>query len=195
MRCDYASHALAGVIPSLRRVPAHTYLFRQGDTPFAMFKLLSGQLTLVRVTPDGSEVPMHTVRAGEFFAEASLFSDRYHCDAIARQDCEVLVYPKQSLAQQLRHSPEALWIFTEELAHRIQEVRSRLQARQIRSAKERVLHVLKLKCGEKRSWEMDITLKQLAEEIGLTHEALYRALAVLDEEGSILRSKGRIKLM
>lgn len=73
MKGDCASYALAGVIPSLRQVKTHTYLFRQGDEPFAIFKLLSGQLSLVRVTPDGSEVPMHTVQAGEFFAEAALF--------------------------------------------------------------------------------------------------------------------------
>lgn len=86
-------------------------------------------------------------------------------------------------------------MFTGELAHRLQGVRSRLQIRQIRSAKERVRHVLQLKCGETRVWEMDATLKQLAEEIGLTHEALYRALAAMEEEGSISRSKGQIRLI
>ena len=38
-------------------------------------------------------------------------------------------------------------------------------------------------------------LKDLANELGLTHEALYRTLAALERAGEIKRSKGRIILL
>jgi DNA-binding MarR family transcriptional regulator len=38
------------------------------------------------------------------------------------------------------------------------------------------------------------TLMDLAAEIGLTHEALYRTLASLERDGAIARTKGRITL-
>jgi CRP/FNR family transcriptional regulator, dissimilatory nitrate respiration regulator len=191
---------LAHVSPSLRQVAAHALLFRQGDPTFGVFRLASGRIRLVRVTPDGEQVPMHTVRPGELFAEASLFSAHYHCDAVATQASEVLVYPKADLARRLKVEPDeeesgALWAFAAEMAHRIHELRMRLEMRQIRSATERVLQSLRLRCAAVGTWTIDGTLKQFAEDIGLSHEALYRALAVLERAGKISRHDGQIKLL
>jgi CRP-like cAMP-binding protein len=77
-------------------------------------------------------VPMHTARPGELFAEASIFSAYYHCDAIALRDCKVLVYPKSELTRQLKESQDELWAFTAELARHVQGLRTRLEVRQIR---------------------------------------------------------------
>ena len=138
-----AAHALplriGGVTPTARKIGANTALFRQGDATFGMFRLVTGRIRLVRVTPDGAQVPMHTVRCGEFFAEASIFSDQYHCDAIAVQDCELQVYAKAALAEEFKRNSEELWMFAGQLAQRVQGLRSRLQIRQIRSARERVM--------------------------------------------------------
>lgn len=185
---------IAGVLPTPRRLAAGAALFRQGDATFGIFRLALGRLSLVRVTPGGAEVPMHTVRTGELFAEASLFSDRYHCDAIATQGCEVLVYPKAKLMRALRQDRDALWTFTAELAQRVQGLRTRLEVGRIRSAPERVLQALRLRCDASGAWKVDGTLKRFAEEIGLTHEALYRALAALERERRIARRGDEIRL-
>ena len=39
------------------------------------------------------------------------------------------------------------------------------------------------------------TLKELAAELGLTHEALYRTLAALERSGEIRRGRGKIALL
>jgi CRP-like cAMP-binding protein len=185
---------IANVVPIVRRIPAGGALFRQGDSTFGVFRLVSGRFSLVRVTPGGTEVLMHTVRAGELFAEASLFSPRYHCDAVAVRDSEVLVYPKAELTRQLKQNKDDLWAFTAELAQRIQGLRTHLEVRQIRSAPERVLQALRLRCDSSGTWRVDGTLKKFAEEIGLTHEALYRALASLERDGHIARENDEIRL-
>lgn len=184
---------IAGVAPRLERLAAGAALFRQGDATFGFFFLVSGAVRLVRVTPAGAQVAMHSVRPGELFAEASLFSPRYHCDALASRASEVLVYPKREVVRGLKDDPEALWRFSAELAHRVQELRLRLEVRQIRSARERVLQSLRLR-GE-GAWKIEGTLKQFAEEVGLTHEALYRALARLERDGWIERGAGEIRVL
>jgi CRP/FNR family transcriptional regulator, dissimilatory nitrate respiration regulator len=138
---------------------------------------------------------MHTARPGELFAEASIFSTHYHCDAIAMQDCEVLVYQKADLIRRLKEDQEAMWAFTAELAQRIQGLRTRLELRQTRSATERLLQYLRLKGDASGTWRPEGPLKQLAEEVGLTHEALYRALAKLEHNGHISRSSSEIRLL
>lgn len=185
---------IANVAPAVRRVAAGAALFRQGNPTFGFFRLVSGCIRLVRVTPSGAKVPMHTVRPGELFAEASLFSARYHCDAIATRASEVLVYSKTELTSRFREHGGDLWTFAGALAHHVQALRTGLELRQIRSARERVLQSLELRCGASDTAKMDGTLKQFAEEIGLTHEALYRALAGLERDGRITRGDGEIRL-
>ena len=182
---------IAGVAPTLQRVAAGAALFRQGDPTFGFFRLVSGAIRMVRVTPAGEQVAMHTVRPGELFAEASLFSPRYHCDALATRPSEVLVYAKRELQRRLKDHPEDVWRFAGDLAHRVQALRTRLELRQIRAAPQRVLQALRLRGG---AWKIEGTLKQLAEEVGLTHEALYRALARLERDGRIERGEGEIRL-
>ena len=185
---------LAGVMPQRRTLEAGDTLFRQGDTPFAVFRLMTGQIRLLRVVPSGTEVPMHTVGPGELFAEASLFSTRYHCDAVATKASTVLVYPRQEIVRRFEAAPDAMWSFAAELAYRVQGLRTRLEVRQIRSAPARVLQALRLRCEPSGRWKQDGTLKQFAEELGLTHEALYRALATLERDGRIIRKSGEIRL-
>lgn len=191
---DVQHERVANVAPRIRCVKAGAFLFRQGDTSIGLFRLASGLLRLVRVTPQGAEVPMHTVRPGELFAEASIFSPAYHCDALALKDSEVLVYSKTELVRELKTNPEDLWTFAAEVARRVQGLRTALELRQIRSAPERVLQALRLRCDSHGIWKTDGTLKQLAEEIGLTHEALYRAMARLERSGHIARAKNVIRL-
>src|ERR1017187_10310014 len=73
--------------------------------------------------------------------------------------------------------------------------RSRIEQRNIRSARERVRHFLKVNAGaDGRTVDLQGTLKDLAAELGLTHEALYRNLAALERSGEIKRAKGKIPL-
>ncbi len=185
---------LAGLSPQPRVVVAGTTLFRQGDRTVGIFILLSGALRLQRVTPDGGAVTLHQVRPGEMFAEASLFAAHYHCDAIAASDSVAGFYPKTSLETQLRRDPEALWNFSAELAHRLQGMRQRYELKQIRSAPQRVLQFLRLRCDAEGCFCPQGALKDIAAELGLTHEALYRALAVLESQKLIIRSAALICL-
>lgn len=184
-----------GILPVCRTLAAGDTLFRQGEPTIGVFRLIHGGVRLVRATVAGSEVAMHTVRPGELFAEASLFASHYHCDAVATVASDVQWYAKDALRTKLQACPSTMWRFTAELAHRVQGLRSRLEVQQVRSARERVLQYLGLGCDAKGQWQHRGTLKHLAQEIGLTHEALYRTLAVLEREGCISRSEKGIRLI
>jgi CRP/FNR family transcriptional regulator, dissimilatory nitrate respiration regulator len=125
-----------------------------------------------------------------------LFSGQYHCDAVANTDATVRVYPKRQVISAFEKDPKALKTFTAMLAHQVMTLRTRLQQRNIRSARERVRQFLAFNIGpDGRSHELHGTLKDLAAEIGLTHEALYRALAALERAGEVKRAGNRIMLV
>jgi CRP/FNR family transcriptional regulator, dissimilatory nitrate respiration regulator len=187
--------SIAGMRPRPRRMAAGEALFHRGDKAFGIFFLASGRLRMQRVTPDGGTVTLHVARAGEMFAEASLFSDRYHCDAIADADCEIGLYPKDELVARFRDDPADLWAFAATLAQQIQQIRGRYELKQIRSAPERVLQFLRLRCDAAGSYRPDGPLKDMAAELGLSHEALYRALATLERQRRITRVEGSLRLI
>lgn len=177
-----------------RALPRHATLFRQGDEATAIYLVESGRLRLERRTSDGRLVVIHTARPGEFFAEASLFATTYHCDAVAAEPCRVRRYPKAEVLAALRADPDAAFRFLGMVARQLQELRQRLELRNVRSAQERVRLFLALHAGPDGTVAVPGALQDIAADIGLTREALYRALAALEHKGVIARQGTRIRL-
>lgn len=178
-----------------RVLAAGQSLFRQGDPAAAIFFIASGRLRLVRRTVDDHLVNLHTASAGELFAEAALFAERYHCDAVAIAPSRVRVLDKAALRAALRADPKLAEAFTASLARQLQAVRARLELRNVRSARRRLLEHLALAAGaDGRTVRLDGALQDLAADLGLTREAFYRTLAALEAEGVIARGKGTIRL-
>jgi CRP/FNR family transcriptional regulator, dissimilatory nitrate respiration regulator len=175
---------------------ANETLFRQGDKASAIYEIEQGQLRLIRHSIDGHSVILHTARAGELFAEAALFADTYHCDAVTTAASRVRAYPKQKLLAGLRRNSALAEKYMATLAHQVHLLRSRLEERNIRSARERILHHLLLSADpESGIVRVHGTLMDFAAEMGLTHEALYRTLAALEREGVIVRTPSAIIVM
>ena len=81
------------------------------------------------------------------------------------------------------------------LARQIMNLRTQLEQRNIHSARDRVRHYLAINAGaDGKTIALPGTVKDLAGELGLTHEALYRTLSVMAAEGEIERRKGSIRL-
>jgi CRP/FNR family transcriptional regulator, dissimilatory nitrate respiration regulator len=79
------------------------------------------------------------------------------------------------------------------LAHQVQDLRARLELRNIRSARERVLQYLWLRAeADRRSVAIEGPYQDMAAEISLTREALYRTLARLEAEDVLVRDRSGI---
>ena len=152
-------------------------------------------MRLARVDRSGREAVLQVAASGDTFAEASLFSSTYHCDAIATTDALVRLYPKGVLIKELERNPKAAQAFAAMLAHQVMTLRTRLEQRNIRSARDRVRHYLAVNADPSgRAVRLSTTLKDIAAELGLSHEALYRTLAEMSADGEIERRNGLIRL-
>ena len=178
-----------------RRLKSGETLFRLGNKTVGLCEVVSGRVRLSRVDRSGREVILYVAGPGETIAEASLFSPHYHCDAIASTDALVRIYPKSTVLSAFEKDPKCAQSFAAMLARQVMSLRTGLEQRNIRSARERVRHFLTVNAGaDGRTVELRGTLKDVAAEIGLTHEALYRTLASLERAGEIKRGKGKITL-
>jgi CRP-like cAMP-binding protein len=180
---------------TLRQFEAGETLFHQGDKASAVFEVEQGRVQLIRHAVDGRRIVLHTARPGELFADAALFSDAYQCDAVATIASRVGAYPKRALLAAFRKDAALAEKFMALLTRQIHVLRNRPEERNIRSARARVLHHLALAADPKtRAVHLDGTLMDLAAEIDLTHEALYRTLAALEKDRAICRKGARIVL-
>ena len=178
-----------------RSLARNEVLFRQGDKVRAIYFVEEGRLRLERRTFDGRLLILGTTPANEFFVEAALFSDVFHCDAVAAEPSRVRVYPKAMVLNALRTDPESAMSFLADVAHQVIELRQRLELMKVRSAKERLMLYLDANAGpDGRTVNLRGQLQDIASDLGLTPEALYRTLASLEREGAIERADGRIML-
>jgi CRP/FNR family transcriptional regulator, dissimilatory nitrate respiration regulator len=168
-------------------------LFRAGQRTIGPYQVLGGRVRLARVDRSGRETVLYTAGSGDLIAEASLFSPAYHCDAIASTPAKVRLYPKEAVLAEFKHNPEAARLFMARLARQLMDLRTGMELRNIHSARDRVRHYLGLHVGpDGVTIALKGNLKELAAELGLTHEALYRILARMAADGEIKRLKGKI---
>ena len=164
-----------------RQLEADEYLFRQGDQTRAMYFLEQGTINLIRHTKDGQKVTMFQANAGDTLAEPALFSDHFHCDATAQSSCLVLCLDKTEVLEFMTKDPSFAAALVQRMASQIQTYRRRLELLAIRPARDRVL------AGLADGW-LTGSIIEFASELGLTHEAVYRALSTLVREGQVART-------
>jgi CRP-like cAMP-binding protein len=177
-----------------RSLARNQVLFRQGDNVSAIYFVETGRLRLERRTYDGRTLVLGTTPAGEFFVEAALFSETYHCDAAATEPSRVRIYPKARVLNALRTDPASAMSFLELMAHQIMGLRQRLELMKVRSANDRVMLYLELHAGPDGTVILRSELQDIAGELGLTREAFYRTLARLERADAIERAGDRILL-
>lgn len=188
--------AALGSRPRLRNLHAGETLFLAGSRVKAVYVVSSGRLRLVRGSRNGGEVTLHRASAGESFAEPSLFSERYHCDALAEIASEVLEYSKAEILSALLSEPARMLDLLRDLAAQVQALRSRAEMLSLHAATDRLIAYLRLQMSADTDvLQLQSNWKQVASEIGLTHEALYRALRRLESAGVIERDGTTVRLL
>ena len=172
-------------------IPPHASVFGQGDRPHAMYFVLSGEVRLVRRSRSGGEIILQRARHG-FLAEASLDQPAYHCDAVAAQPSSLLVIPRKAFSKALAIA-EFRNGWTAHLARELRKARSSVERLSLRTARERILHFIETE-GDRGVVNLGQSKKDWAAELGLTHEALYRALAQMVKRGELIVERFRLTL-
>ena len=186
-----------GLTPESRRE------LRKGETLFnieeevvSFFSLETGKIRMSRNMTDGNRVTFYVVNAGQLFAEASLFSKNYHCEAVAEEPSIVAIYSKAKFLNAMRENQSGAFMFMEHLAKQVQKQRAHIELMHIKSAPDRLLAYIHNKMRARDvELHLETTWKTVADEINLTHEAVYRALSVLERTGAISRDGRQITLI
>jgi len=172
-----------------------TTLFQQGDTVEHIYFINKGKVKLIRNTIDGTPVVLHTGISGETIAEASLFSDQYHCTAKADVASTLQSVNKQQLLDYLDNNPLEMKQLLAVFSRQVRDLRALNEIKNIRSAEARIIAYIRCNIDENRMMSLELPLKELAHNIGLAHETFYRELKKLEEKAVIRREAKVIELL
>jgi CRP/FNR family transcriptional regulator, dissimilatory nitrate respiration regulator len=158
------------------------HLFHRGDAPTAMFAVLEGEVRLVRLSAQGAMIVFQRAPNG-FLAEASLNQPAYHCDAIAMRVSRVATIPRPVFRQALADERFGeFWL--NHLGRELRRVRAQVERVNFRAASDRIAHYIETE-GTNGEVTLTQTRKAWAEELGLSHEALYRQLRAMTTAGKL----------
>jgi len=165
---------LLALVQRRRELRAGTVLFHAGDPVRSLFLVVAGDMRLVRALPHGLQLTLQRAGPGTILAEASLFTRRYHCEAIAVARSLLAIVPLARIDAALGEDAALARAWSRHLAHEVQNARTHAEILSLKRVSERVDAWLALNGDAVPSKGHR---RRMASEIAVTPEALYRELA------------------
>ncbi len=186
---------------SLRTLQKGEMLFRQGEKSEGFYVMQSGSVSIFSLTPDGREQIICVFRPYESFAEVTLATvETYPANAVALESSQVVVVNKPHFRDLIRRQPELslqmLGSMSLHLKHLVQSLQD-FKSRQIehRLAEWLLRQSPAAAVGCPVAYDLPVSKKVLAGQLGVTSETLSRALARFRKEGLIVVEGARIQII
>jgi len=158
-------------------------LFLEGTPGEGVFILASGEVQLVKTSEEGKEIVIRTVERGEIFAEAVLFEkESYPVTARALAAGTVYLIPRRVFL----HLFEDEGFRTDFMAGTMQRLRyltDRILELSTANAEARLFAFLHDRYGDRHSYTLALSKKDIAAAIGVTPETLSRLIVRLAARG------------
>jgi CRP-like cAMP-binding protein/CheY-like chemotaxis protein len=177
-------------------VKKKTELFSEGDAPTSVFLLQSGEIKVSRLHQDGKELITNLYTKNSFFGfEAILENAPYTESAVAVQDSEVIIIPKEDFLTLVYSHPDVSAAFISMLCKKVVEKENALLNLAYSSVRQRTASAL-LKSLERKDENglINIAREDLARIIGTASESVIRVMADFKDEGLIAVELGKIRI-
>jgi CRP-like cAMP-binding protein len=183
--------------------PRQATIFGEGKEAQGFYLLITGQVKLLKSSPEGKEYIIRLVDPGETFAEAAVFGDiPYPATAIALEDCHTLFFPKGPFLAYLATSPALARNMLATSSRLMLHLTKQLEDISLKEVSARLARYILERChhmhGEISAGlhcELPTTKTQLAAYLGTISETLSRTLSRFKSLGLIEVDKGKITIV
>lgn len=174
-------------------------IFIQGASPKAVYLVASGNVKVVRVTPEGYESVLCMRGAGDYFCPVPLLDKGSHLGtAVATSDVTLFSIEQNIFRDLCNRSPELLSIVQGDCLSEVRHLLNRLETFAFRNIKERLAMALLNECRHHNdnspANELRLTQQDLAGLVGASRESVSRILKELERKGIVNLGRGRITL-
>jgi len=194
--------ALTTVLQASRQrvVPQDTFFFHQGDQATALYMLIRGRVRLTQVTPEGQQVILRIVSAGEMYGGIAALGDTtYPAAAQALEASAALAWDRDSMLRLMEAHARIALNALRLLAGRYQEMQDRYRElaterveRRVARALLRLLRQTGRKVEEGVLIDFPLSREDLAELTGTTLYTVSRILSGWERQGLVKTGRQRI---
>jgi CRP-like cAMP-binding protein len=177
-------------------------VFEQGAEADSFFVLLHGHLRVEKTSPQGHQIVVRYVSAGEVFGVApALALKHYPATAIAAVDSVVLCWPAAAWPRLTAKFPALAASTLQTLGRRLQDTQARVMEMSGEQVEQRVAHAL-LRLAKQAGRKTDggveidfpISRQDIAEMTGTTLHTVSRTLSAWESQGLVEGGRQRIVL-
>lgn len=186
-----------------RRYPSRSDIFRPGDPATTLYYVISGSLSIISEEPDGRELVLGYVNAGEFIGEMGLFVAADHREVLlrTRSACELAEITYERLHQLFAGAlqaecPRLLYAIGAQLSKRLLDTSRKASRLAFLDVTGRIVRTLLDLCQEPDAMshpdgtQIKVSRQELARIVGCSREMAGRVLKQLQEQGA-LHARGK----
>lgn len=168
---------------TVRRVARGETLFTRGDPCPALPFLLSGQVRIMRTTPQGKSIQLYTILPGEACVVSSgalLGALPFDATGVAATDIELAAVPAEVVDALVAEEPAFRTFLFRLYGERIADLMGLVEALAFQRLDQRLARLL-----VERGPQLKVTHQTLADELGVAREMVSRVLRSFADRGLI----------
>jgi CRP/FNR family transcriptional regulator len=194
MFADLSSEDLGAVadVCSLKSLAKGEMLFREGDKAEGFYVLQTGAISVFKIMPDGREQIICVFRPPETFAEVTLATvEAYPANGVALENSTIILVQRSGFRDLIHRKPELSLRMLASMSLHLKHLVQTLQDYKGRQIEGRLADWLLRHVPEgAAAFDLPITKKNLAGQLGVTSETLSRTFARFRGE-NLIRVDGR----
>ncbi|MFW5488931.1 MAG: Crp/Fnr family transcriptional regulator [Desulfovibrio sp.] len=179
---------------TIETIPKGGLYFSEQNSSLGFHILVSGRVKLFKMADDGKEQTIFLFGPGEPFCLCSMFSDgKLPASLAALEESRVLVISPDHFEQLSAQDPSLLLTIMRVLSYRLKQAMDMIDALSLKPVPSRLAAYFLTHVQDGRV-HLGITQREFAKVIGVTPEALSRALKRMAEAGLIRQQSDHIEL-
>jgi len=189
-----------GTYMTRRSVRRCATIFAKGDPGTGLMAVLWGSVKISVPTADGREAVLNIINPGEIFGEMALLDGRSRsADAVAMDDCELMVIDRRDFIPFLREQPDIALKFIEILCARIRHTSEQVEDVMYLSFPGRLAKTLLQLTGGPDTpaahRNVRITQRELSSIIGMSRESTNKQLRAWEDRKWVRLQRGGIAVL
>jgi CRP/FNR family transcriptional regulator, cyclic AMP receptor protein len=177
-------------------------IFQKGDEGSYMVAVLSGRIRISATSPDGREVTLNMIDAGEVFGELGLLDGKPRsADATAIEDCDLMLVERRHFLPHLTSNRDLTLRVIEVVCERLRETSETLGNFAMLDLPGRLARkLLKLasEYGNPANGRIRLGIRlshtDLGRFVGCSRETINKQMRAWEEDGIVARDGGRIEV-
>lgn len=177
-------------------------IFSENGLPMGLFCVNVGKIKLTTTGPDGKEQILRLVKGGDIMGYRSLLAgDRYHCNAVAIEDCSICIVDKAYFLNLALNNEKLITAIFKKISDDLKQAEDHIVSLSQKNVRERMAEALlffKATYGfesDHQTLAVQFSREEIADFVGTSTESAIRLLSEFNGDKIIELVGKKIKIL